>query len=146
MSTPSTAAEKPKRRVWHFVPYYPKLSEQVSLHVDSCVAAISRWVEQAKAGERSAAFVNVPKFPENWQHGQPLPPSYPKDDDDVKCDLTVALMGCHEWDGFTLAVRLTYQNWPADAELVQALHRWSCDLRRNQYAVYKASKDAKSQS
>lgn len=115
------ATETKKKIVWHYVPQSLRRSAEASRHVDSLLTLVGPWLQEKAAGaERPNPRIAL--------------------HDDVRCALAGALADELEWDGFRLAYNLKTRAWPADAELVQILHRWSCDLKRAAIAAWREKK------
>lgn len=103
-------ATKP-RPVWYYVPLPGRRTDDAARHVGSLVTALLPWIARQAESEKPSA--------KKFQY-----------DDDVRCALAGALVRAVEWDGYKLARELDNGFfWPVDAELVQLLHRWSCDLK-----------------
>lgn len=118
------ATSAPRRRGFHFIPYAPKRSDQVCANVGALVFAVLPWVQRMN----EAAAQLIPAL---------------QDADEIRVHIAGALMRAAEWDGFMLCHELCVVSaWPADAELVQIIHRWSCDLRSREIESWKARKDA----
>ena len=137
MPAPTQSTEV-KRRVWHYVPYRPKIGDEVIAAVPSAMKAIAPWIAAARDGrKRSAPTTTITHYSESLG----IPPksqSEPKTDHDFECELAAALTLAIEWDGFMICQELYGRGWPLDAELVQLLHRWSCDYKGKKISEWKA--------
>lgn len=97
--------------IWHYIPNAGYRTVDASRYVGTLVAAILPWILKLQ------------------QSGKPMAKRF-QFDDEVRCALAGALSRAVEWDGFLIAHELKLVTaWPSDAELVQLIHRWSCDLK-----------------
>lgn len=119
-------ATKP-RPVWFYIPLAGRRTDEAARHVGSLVTAVMPWITRLVESGHPA----VKKF------------TY---DDDIRCALAGALVRTEQWDGYKVARELeTGYFWPCDAELVQAIHRWSCDLKTTSINAWRERK-AKSEA
>lgn len=126
MSTP--AKPLPAPRAWHFTPLPGMHTKEASACAKDLLAALMPWVQKKQAARQAL----------NQQMHIQL-----ADQDAMSCDIYGALARAQEWDGFAVAYELKIiERWPADADLVAAIHRWSCALKKTRIEAWIARKEA----
>jgi len=124
----SDGAKQPAPRAWHFTPLPGMHTKEASACARDLLAAVMPW-----ATKKQEARTRLSQAP----HPQLL------EADGMSCDLYGALARALEWDGFAIAYELRIiEHWPADAELVAAIHRWSCALKKARIDAWIAKKEA----
>lgn len=120
----------PTPRAWHFVPLPNMHSKEATACARDLVAAVTPWIEKKREARRLAAAAPIPALEQ--------------DADTLSCDVASALSRALEWDGFAVAFELRLiSRWPADADLVAAIHRWSCALKKARIEAWLARKKAR---
>jgi len=103
-------AAKP-RQVWFYIPLSGRRTDEATRHVGSLVTAVMPWITRL------------------LESGHPAGNKFAYDDE-IRCAVAGALVRAEKWDGYKVARELEIGfGWPCDAELVQVIHRWSCDLK-----------------
>lgn len=142
-TAPSTPSPEAKRRIWHYVPFARQRTEDAIKHGPALAAALQPWIDAAQAGLKRDTIKATHRYAIDMAGREKTTRVELQSPTEIRDGIVTVLAKVEEWDGYLVARELSYYGFPSDAELVQAIHRWSCKLKSDSIAEWKARKAAK---